>query len=205
MVYRFQITYDEIIDTVDLKYIPTLTIGYTLPPGMYEILDINLMLKSLLSKEVKINTTIDDVRLKAKLTTNKTIKFTKKIFFFHSILGLTQSHSAELGDILGLAQLIPDTYKGDRPDNFTGIDKVHLKCDCNNGSIVNGVREPIFYSFGLSSPPGCQIYKEPRIKLLEKVNKSILSHIRLYLEDDDYKSVDFNGETISFTFQSIKI
>ena len=48
---------------------------------MYEIIDINLMLKSLLSKEVKISTPIDDVRLKAKLTTNKTIKFIKKIFF----------------------------------------------------------------------------------------------------------------------------
>ena len=39
------------------------------------------MLKSLLRKEVKVNLTIDDVRLKSNLTTNKTIKFTKKIIF----------------------------------------------------------------------------------------------------------------------------
>ena len=57
----------------------------------------------------------------------------------------------------------------------------------------------------MSSSPGHIIYKEPRMKNSKKVNKSILSHIRFYLEDDDYKAVDFNGETISFTCQKVKI
>ena len=74
---------------------------------MYEISDINLMLKSLLPKEVKVNITIDDIRLKSNSTTNETIKFTKKIFFFYIILGFTQSHSGVLGDIEGFIQLIP--------------------------------------------------------------------------------------------------
>ena len=60
------------------------------------------------------------------------------------------------------------------------------------------------YSFALSSPPGDKIYKEPRIKLLKKTHKSVLSHITFYFEDDDHKPVDFNGETISFTCQLVK-
>ena len=83
MVYRFQFTYDEIIDILDLKYIPTTTIRYTIPSGIYETSDIILMLKSLLPDEVKLNYAIDDIRLKSNLTTNKTIKFTKKIFFLY--------------------------------------------------------------------------------------------------------------------------
>ena len=51
---------------------------------MYEIIDFNFMLKSLLPKEVKVNITIDDIRLKSNLTTNKTIKFTKKSFFIQN-------------------------------------------------------------------------------------------------------------------------
>ena len=94
--------------------------------------------------------------------------------------------------------MIAGSYKGNKPINITGIDKVHLKCDCVNGSIVNGVREPILYSFALFSPPGRKIYKEPRIKLFEKVNKSVLSHITFYLEDDEHKPVGFNNEMISF-------
>ena len=88
--------------------------------------------------------------------------------------------------------MISGSYKSDRPINITGIDKIHLKCDCIQGSIVNGVREPILYSFALSSPPGHKIYKEPRVKLFKKINKSVLSHITFYFEDDDYKPVDFH-------------
>ena len=46
-----------------------------------------------------------------------------------------------------------------------GVDKVHLKTDCVQGSVVNGIREQSLYTFALSSPPGHKIYKEPRIKL----------------------------------------
>ena len=101
--------------------------------------------------------------------------------------------------------MILGTYKGDRPINITGIDKVHLKCDCIDGSIVDGVREPILYSFDLGSPPGHKIYKEPGVKLFKKINKPVLSHVTFYLEDDDHKPVDFNGELISFTCQLFKI
>ena len=110
-----------------------------------------------------------------------------------------------MDDIDGFYQLIAGSYKSEKPINITGIDKVHLKCDCIDGSIVNGIREPILYSFALSSPPGHKLYKEPRVKLFKKINKSVLSHIRFYLQDDDHKEVDFNGETISFTCQIIKI
>ena len=101
--------------------------------------------------------------------------------------------------------MIAGSYKSDNTFNITGIDKIHLKCDCIQGSIVNGVGEPILFSFALSSPPGQKKFKEPRVKLFRKVNKSVLSHIKFYFEDADYKPVSFNGETISFTCQLIKI
>ena len=101
--------------------------------------------------------------------------------------------------------MISGLYEGNKPFNITGIDKVHLKCDLVDGSIVNGVREPILYSFALDQPPGHKIYKEPKVKLFRKVNKSVLSHITFYVEDDDYKPVDFNGESIFFTCQLNKI
>ena len=85
MVFRFQLTYNEIMDIFDVKYTAGPTIGYTVPPGVYEINDNNLMLKSLLPGKVKVNNTIDDIRLKSNLATNKTIKFTEKLFFLHNI------------------------------------------------------------------------------------------------------------------------
>ena len=34
------------------------------------------------------------------------------------------------------------------------IDKVHLKCDCVDGSIVNGIRDQMIFSFNFETPPG---------------------------------------------------
>ena len=204
LIYRMRLSYDEIIDILDLEYIPTKRIGYSLNPGIYEVVDLNNTLKYILPDNVKVNVTIDDIRLKSNLKTNQPLIFTEKSFFY-TILGFIQSRSYPLDDIDGLYQLIAGSYKSDKPINIIGIDKIHLKCDCVNGSVVNGVREPILYSFALSSPPGHKIFKEPRIKLFKKINKSVLSHITFYFEDDDYKPVDFQNETISFTCQLIKI
>ena len=204
LVYRMRLSYDEIMDILHLNYIPTKRTGYSLNPGIYEVVDLNNTLKHNLPDNVKVNITIDDIRLKSNLKINQTLIFTEKSFFY-TILGCTKSRSYPLNDIDSQYQLIGGSYKSDKPINITGIDKIHLKCDCIQGSIVNGIREPILYSFALSSPPGHKIYKEPKIKLFKKINKSVLSHITFYFEDDDHKPVDFNNETISFTCQLIKI
>ena len=49
LVYRLELTKKEIIDILDLKYIPLSTVGCTLPNGIYEIRDIDQsLLQSLL-------------------------------------------------------------------------------------------------------------------------------------------------------------
>ena len=204
LVYRFRLTYDEIMDILDLKYISTERMGYSIEPNIYNVVDLNKTLKNILPNNVKIDITIDERKNKTDLKINQTLIFTNKSFFY-TILGFTQSHSYPLDDLEGFYQLIPGSYQSERPINITGIDKVHLKCNVVDGSIVNGVREPILYSFALDQPPGHKIYKEPKVKLFKKINKSVLSHIIFYLEDDDNNPVEFNGETISFTCQLIKI
>ena len=204
LVYRMRLSYDETMDILDLKYIPTKRMGYSIEPNIYNVDDLNKTLKNTLPDNVKLDITIDERKYKTDLKINQTLIFTNKSFFY-TILGFTQSHSYPLEDIEGFYQLIAGLYKSERPINITGIDKVHLKSYCVDGSIVNGTREPILYSFALDQPPGHKIYKEPKVKLFKKINKRVLSHIIFYLEDDDYKPVDFNNEIISFTCQLIKI
>ena len=121
-------SYVEIIDILDLKYIPTKTTGCSLNPSVYEVVDLNNTLKHIIPDSVKINITIDDIRIKSKLKTNQTLIFTEKSFFY-TILGFTRSRSYPLDDIDGFYQLIPGSYKSNKRINFTGIDKIHLKCD----------------------------------------------------------------------------
>ena len=64
------------------------------------------MLNSLLPSEVKVNFKNDVSRLRSNLTTNKTVKYIEKSFFY-TILRFIQSHSWVSDDIEGFIQKIP--------------------------------------------------------------------------------------------------
>ena len=120
-------------------------------------------------------------------------------------MDFTQSPSGPLDDIKNFVRVIPCSYKSAKHTNITGIDKIQLKCDCNNGSTVNGVREPFLHSFALDQPPGHKRYNPPGIKFFRKINKSVLSHIAFFLKDDEYKPGNFSNKTISFSCHFINI
>ena len=63
MVYRMELTYDEIMNVLDLIDTSATSIGCNLPPRFYEISDLISMINYLLPDEVKVNITIDDIRL----------------------------------------------------------------------------------------------------------------------------------------------
>ena len=78
--------------------------------------------------------------------------------------------NSELNNLLGFTKTrySEGTHISEKPVMITTTDKVHLKCDCVDGSIVNGIREQILFSFILSAPPGYKIIKEPNIILYKK-------------------------------------
>ena len=196
LVHRFQLTYAEFRDILDSKYNPTKK-DYSLNPGVYEMNDINKTLIFILPDNAKISNTFNDNRLKSNINNNQTSFFTEKSLFY-TIRGFTQSHFYPLNDMDGFYQMIAGSFQSNRPINITGIDKILLKANCIKGSFVNSVREPILYSFAISSPPGRKIYKEPRIKLYKKIYKSVQSHTILSNEDDHHKPFDFNGKTMFY-------
>ena len=60
-----QLTYDENIDILDLKYIPRKRTGYSFYPDIFEVIDLNNTLRYILPDNVKVGGTIDDVGLKS--------------------------------------------------------------------------------------------------------------------------------------------
>ena len=151
-VCRMELTYDEIVVILEVKWIAGSISGYTLAPEINGTSDHNLVLKSSLPNEVKVNIRIDDTRPRSNLTTDKRKKFTTKSFSY-TILGFTQSHSGLLNDLPhGIIQKTPGSYKSEKPINITGIDKIHLKCDCIDSSIVDVIRESILFNFDHDRP-----------------------------------------------------
>ena len=187
-------------NTLDLHGIRALSdcLKVAIPPGAYELVDINNAIQqeinnscgSLLDSDIKINIEADTISMKSVLTTLLPIYFNSEL---NTLLGFTKT------------DYTAGTHISEKPVMITTTDKVHLKCDCVDGSIVNGIREQILFSFNLSSPPGYKIIKEPNIILYKKINKTRLDSIQFFLEDSNHNPVDFNGETLTFTIQIIRI
>ena len=70
--------------------------------------------------------------MKSVLTTSKPIHFDSEL---NKVLRITNK-DYQVG-----------THTPEKPVMITTTDKVHLKCDCVDGSIVNGIREQILFSF----------------------------------------------------------
>ena len=58
-----RLSYDKIIDILDLKYIPTKRTGYSLNSNIFEVDELNNALKYLLPDNVSV--TIDDIKSKS--------------------------------------------------------------------------------------------------------------------------------------------
>ena len=74
-----------------------------------------------------------------------------------------------------------DEYISEKIINLITVDKVHLKIDVFDSSVVNCVLQPL------------------------KKTKWVLNTITFYVEDDNHRGVDFNGETLTFVSHFINI
>ena len=95
-----QLTYNEIVDILDLKITSTKRIEYSSKTDIYQISDINNTLKNFLPDNVKRSVNIDERKDKSNLKIIQTLIFTDKSFLY-TILVFTRSHSHPLDDIDG--------------------------------------------------------------------------------------------------------
>ena len=177
-------------------------VTYKLDPGIYTYKDLSRSLFSILqheypSSDSEILIRLDDITRKTKLVVRPgiiAIRFDEKSFF-STILGFTA----------GWDYKHYNQYISEKIVNLSSTNKIHLKCDVIDGSVVNGIRQPILYSFVLDKPSGYKVFCEPETIHFKKTNKSVLNTIMFYLEDDNNEEVNFNGETMTLTIQMIKI
>ena len=177
-------------------------ITYELNPGNYNYSDLSEALFYTLQSEYpssdsEILIRLDEITRKTKLVVNSgiiAIRFDEKSFF-STILGFTP----------GWDYKHYNQYFSQKIVNLSSTNKIHLKCDAIDGSIQDGVRQPILFSLVLDKPAGYKIFSEPETIHYKKINKSVLNTITFYLEGDNNEEVDFNGETLTFILQMVKI
>ena len=184
-------------------------ITYALEPGNYNIEDIHQAVYSLDDHKGNIQIEYDEINKKVKLILTSsansfgTLRFDDKSFF-HTLLGFDPYWDYKPTNAIHAD--LPGVYTNDKDIlNLNTINKIHLKCDCIDGSIQDGVRQPILFSFVLDKPSGYKVFCQPETIHYKKINKSVLNTITFYLEDDNNEEVDFNQESLTFSLQMVKI
>ena len=89
-------------------------------------------------------------------------------------------------------------------DPFAILDEVHLKCDCIKGSVVNGLRQPILFSFVLYKPLIINYFVSLKQYTINKQTNLYSNTITFDMEGYDHKEVNLYGEKLRFTLQLIK-
>ena len=175
---------------------------YILQSGIYTLKDIFDALLGFLQLDYPgpkniIDIEIDDITRKSKLVVRGgiiAIRFDEKSFF-STFLGFKPYWDYKNYN----------EYISQKNINLSSTNKIHLKFDVIDGSVVSGLRQPILYSFVLDKLPVDKVFSEPETIHFKKINKSVLNTLTFYSEDDNNDEVDFNGETFTFTLQMIKI
>ena len=133
-------------------------ITYEIEPGIYSYRDLSEALFYILQSEYpssgsEILIRLDDITRKTKLVVRSgiiAIRFDEKSFF-STILGFTA----------GWDYKHYNQYHSQKILNLSNTNKIHLKSDAIDGSIQDGVRQPILFSFVLDKPSGYKVFCQP--------------------------------------------
>ena len=118
-------------------------ITYELTPGIFTIQDISDAVHTFSGHSEIIQIEYDDISMKTKIILKYivgqkmfvlgTLRFDERPFF-HTILGHTPYWDYKPNNSSGV-------YTSDKILYLNITNKIHLKCDCIDGSVVNGLRQ----------------------------------------------------------------
>ena len=138
-------------------------ITYELSPGIFTIQDISHAIHTFSGHEGRLPIEHDDINTKTKINLTRygesfmSLRFDKKSFFI-TLLGFEPYWDYK--PIYSNHPHIPTVYISEKILNLSTTNKIHLKCDIIDGSVVNGLRQPILYSFVLDKLPGYKVFCE---------------------------------------------
>ena len=167
------------------------------PPGAYNIKDINIEIKNRISDN---DDNEDAITLSANFNTSKTI------------LRIRDNYKVDfnidngLKDLLGFdgEELEAGRHAGDRQINITDIHTVLIKCSLVSSSYINGSTSDVIYNFSPNLPPGSLLSIQPNQLLYIPISRTgQISSITMKVTNQDDEEINFNGERTTF-FLAVK-
>ena len=198
---------EDDIELVSKQY-KSIFVKYEIVPGVCSIKDIADAVYTMGDRERTLQIEHDDIIMKTKFNSFRfgatfvTLQFDKRSLF-NTLLGFTPYWDYKTTNAIHAYS--PGVYTSEKLLFLSTIDKLLLKCDVIDGSLVNGLRQRTLFSFVLAKPNGYKVLREPETVYYKKINKFFLNKLTFYLEDDNHEEGNSYQKTLTFKLQMTKI
>ena len=165
----------------------------TIPPGSYNIEDINNEIKYLIEQrhddKNSINITPNYNTLKSRIELKNGYVVDFRI-------------PNSIGDVLGFGSTFlgrNGIHDSRNPVNITHINSVQIHCSLVDGSYINGESSDLLYTVSPSVPPGYLIQVEPKQNIYVPIkNLNQIASIRFSIKDQNKNFINLNNERVTY-------
>ena len=163
---------------------------FILPPGSYELTDMIDIIK---------HETNNNVLIQVNKNTMKC-----KIEVLHGFINFDVENS--IASLLGCDKQIysKGKYTTNKIVDIMGFNTINIHCNIISEAKDNGKDTDILFTFNLTEPPGYLINIIPTNLLYQNVTKDRIQYIEFHIKDKHGRSIDFNGDVLSFTLHLIE-
>ena len=144
---------------------------------------------------------LEKVEEKFKLSGNNATS--KAEFLFKDDYGIDFQVENSMYNLLGFDK--KDYFKGiglhvgKRIVNITNIAQLIFNCNITNSNYINGKEMPFIYSCTLDVPSGYRLMRELSDISYKRLNTSQISHIRIWIVDQDGRAVNLRKDDLAIT------
>lgn len=176
-----------------------------LPPGCYEISDINHYLQKYIidnyeNNPLKGQTDRPAINISLNRTTLRSeVKCTEPIDF---------QQNCSIAQVLGFTPQILAANKkhiSNKPINIFRVNAINIECNLVQNSYSNDEKKHILHVFYPKNAPGTKIVENPSNVIYLPINTKFINEIAIKLTDQEGNLVNFNGEVVTVRLHVKKI
>lgn len=165
----------------------------TIPPGSYEIDDIDKLLQEKLGEK-----NISFYLHANNNTLRSIIKCSENIIFRDGSIGMLLGFNNQ---ILALGQI----HISERPAEIIKVNSINIDCSIAEGSYLNGSPVHIIHQFFPSVAPGFKIIESPQNVIYFPVTAKVIDKIVIKILDQEGEFVNFREEVITIRLHLKKL
>ena len=164
-----------------------------IPIGSYELSDINQETqRQIIAKNGKK----EDVQFTPNMNTLKCVMILRKG------VQVDMKGETSIRSVLGFKAKVYKDARNESEDtvNIMRVNSIFVHCSLINSSYVNGILQPVIYSFFPSCLPGEKIIEKPNTLIYLPISLDVIPHMTSWITDQNNKLIDLRSEKLTLKF-----